>query len=102
MKRVLPPLERPNGDTWDIPANKNPPTTVVMPHSVLAALLACLDEHPEGASLEACEAAVQRTVIARRLKGDHPVLRLMCWAAPNRGIGFACRNGIVTCTRVRP
>jgi hypothetical protein len=65
---------------------------------VLAALLACLASYPEGASLAMCEAAVQRTVVARRLKGKHPAIPLMCWAAPNRGIEFTCRKGIVTCT----
>jgi hypothetical protein len=44
-----------------------------------------------------CEAA-QRTVVARRLKGKHPVVPLMCWAATNRGIELTCREGIVTCT----
>lgn len=98
MAKLLPPLPRPDGDTWTLPANESPPTTVVQPESVLAALLACLAANPEGASLATCEAAVQRTVVARQLKGEHPVIPLMCWAAPNRGIGFTCRNGIVTCT----
>ena len=98
MAKLLPPHPHPDGDTWFLPGNQNPPSNVVRPESVLSALLACLASHPNGASLATCEAAVQRTVQARRLKGEHPVLRLMCWAAPNRGIEFTCRSGIVTCT----
>lgn len=98
MAKLLAPLPIPDGETWMLPGNESPPTTIVMPDSVLAALLACLAANPDGASLAVCEAAVQRTVVARKLKGEHPVIPLMCWAAPNRGIGFRCRNGIVTCT----
>ena len=98
MAKLLPPHPWPEGDTWILRGNANPPSTVVRPESVLAALLACLASHPEGASLAMCEAAVQRTVVARRLKGKHPAIPLMCWAAANRGIEFMCRKGIVTCT----
>lgn len=43
-----------------------------------------------------CEVAVQRAVMEQKLKGKHPVIPLMCWAAPNRGIEFTCRAGLVT------
>ena len=56
------------------PRNTNPPSTVVRPEGVLAALLDCLAKHPEGADLARCEAAVQRTIAGRRLKGSHPVI----------------------------
>ena len=96
-QRVLPPLPHPDGETWVLRANPNPPSKVIRPESVLAGLLACLSRNPSGASLSACEAAVQRVVKARPLKGKHPIIPLMCWAAPNRGIEFICKDGIVTC-----
>lgn len=98
MTERLPPHPWPEGDTWVLRGNPNPPSTVVRPESVLAALLACLASHPEGASLATCEAAVQQRVVARRLKGNHPVIPLMCWAATNRGIEFTCLHGIVART----
>lgn len=96
MSNLLPPLPQPDGDTWTLPGNPRPPSTIVKPNSVLAALLACLESHPEGASLAMCEVAVQRAVMEQKLKGKHPVIPLMCWAAPNRGIEFTCRAGLVT------
>jgi hypothetical protein len=99
MSKTLLPLPIPDGDTWVLRANRKPPGTVVLPHSVLAGLLLCLADNPSGVTLDECEAAVQRVVRARRLKGKHPVLTLMRWAAPNRGIEFACASGVVTCKR---
>ena len=97
MGKTLPPEPQPEGDSWTLRGNPRPPSTVVRPNSVLAALLACLEAHPDGASLSTCEAAVQKTVVAEQLKGKHPVVALMCWAAPNRGITFTNSAGLITC-----
>jgi hypothetical protein len=98
MLKKLPLLKKPDGDTWVLKANRKPPTTVVLPDSVLAGLLSCLAAHPEGATMARCQAAVQRVVTGLNRTGKHPVLTLMRWAAPNRGIEFVCANGVVTCT----
>ncbi|MGE3459710.1 MAG: hypothetical protein AB7O24_31655 [Kofleriaceae bacterium] len=69
------------------------------PDSVHAALLACLDANPKGATLEECQAAIDMMVLAQgrdRSKTKHRALTLMRWAAANRGVGYRARNGLIS------
>lgn len=59
----LPPA--PSGDTWELRGNPCPPSRAVEPDSVHAALLACLDANPSGATLEQCQAAIDKMVLAQ-------------------------------------
>lgn len=97
MGKSLPLAPEPMGDAWTLNGNTRPPTTTVMSTTVLHALLTCLTRNPQGVSLARCQAAVDSVRKSRQLKGDHPVMELMRWAAPNRGITFTCADGIVRC-----
>ena len=93
----LPPA--PNGDRWELRGNPRPPSRVVEPDSVHAALLACLDANPDGATLEQCQAEIDAMVLAQgrdRSKKKHRALTLMRWAAANRGVGYRSRNGLIS------
>lgn len=94
--------EVPTNDPWKLPANPDPPSRAVKPNTVHAALLACLDAHPQGATLEQCQNAVDVMVRDQGLDRDkkkHRALTLMRWASVNRGIGYQCINGLITYTR---
>lgn len=91
----LPPA--PLGDSWELVGDSNPPSREVKDHTVHAALLAYLAQHPNGASLSQCQAAVDAVVKQQNLKKNaHDALKLMRWASVNRGVGFRCRNGLIT------
>ena len=91
----LPPA--PEGDDWDLRPNPRPPSRFVRPNTVHAALLACLKKHPSGATMDQCQAAVDEMVKVQRLDPEaHRALLLMRWASANRGVGFRCRNGLIT------
>lgn len=59
--------------------------------TVLYAALACIAANKGGATL----AQLQAAVVAVGLRGKHPVLPLLRWAAANRGYTFVCTNGLV-------
>lgn len=89
----------PAGDDWDLDANPHPPSRVVEPNTVHAALLACLNANPTGATIDQCQAAIDEMVRAQDLVRDkkkHRALTLMRWASVNRGIGYRSRVGLVT------
>jgi len=91
----LPPV--PVGDTWELAANPNPPSRVIEPGTVHAALIACLEANPAGATLEQCQAAIDEVVRAQGLALDkHDTMTLMRWASANRGVGYRSQSGLIS------
>jgi DGQHR domain-containing protein len=81
---------REDADNWQIAASGDYDGKAPRPGTVLHAALARIAEG--GATMRSIQAAIS----AVGLRGAHPAMTLLKWAAANRGITFTCVNGIVT------